>query len=93
MKEVSNYNCPVCKAHRLLKSEYGYQCECGFRLGNKIAEREIPDDQIKKLFVVGETDFLSGFYSARKRRMFTAKLVLNGNKIDFVFPENKVKGE
>lgn len=47
MKEVSNYNCPVCKVHKLLKSKYGYQCECGFRFGNKIAEREIPDDQIK----------------------------------------------
>lgn len=87
MKEVSNYNCPVCKVHKLLKSKYGYQCECGFRFGNKIAEREIPDDQIKKLFVVGETDFISGFYSSRTRRMFTAKLVLNGNKIDFVLPE------
>lgn len=87
MKEVSNYNCPVCKVHKLLKSKYGYQCECGFRFGNKIAEREIPDDQIKKLFVVGETDFISGFYSSRTRRVFTAKLVLNGNKIDFVLPE------
>lgn len=88
-KETSNYICPSCHQHKLVKTKYGYVCECGFRVDFVIATKTIPEEQIKKLLLRGETDLISGFFSQRKRRMFSAKLVVNGNKVDFAFLETK----
>ena len=87
LKETSKFMCPVCRKKKLLKSQYNYSCDCGFKLPFVIASKEIPEQEITKLLLRGESDFITGFYSARTRRMFAAKLVLNGNKIDFVFPD------
>ncbi len=88
-KEKSNYMCPVCHQHNLLKTFYNYNCECGFKMNFVIAERTIPDEQIKKLFLRGETDLITGFYSSRKRKMFSAKLVIEGKEVKFSFPKKK----
>jgi DNA topoisomerase-3 len=87
--EESNYICPVCHEHKLMKSKYYYSCNCGFKLNSLIAGKELSDEQIKKLLLCGETDMISGFFSARTRKMFSAKLVLKDNKLDFCFPEKK----
>jgi DNA topoisomerase-3 len=88
-KEESDFTCPSCHQHKLLKSPHSYSCSCGFRLGCVVADKEIPEDQVKKLFIRGETDLISGFFSPRTRKMFSAKLVVNGNKVDFRFPDKK----
>ena len=87
-KEISNYLCPSCRNQKLYKNIYGYTCDCGFKLYSIISEKEIPEEQIRKLIVKGESDIISGFYSARMRKRFSAKLKINGNKVEFVFPEN-----
>ena len=88
-KEVSNYLCPSCHKHKLLKSQYGYSCECGLRVNQIVATKAIPEEQIKKLLLRGKTDMITGFFSQRTRKMFSAKLVINGNKVDFEFAEKK----
>lgn len=89
MKEVSKYMCPSCRQKKLLKSSYNYSCECGFKLPFRIAEKDIPEEQITKLLSRGESDLISGFYSGRTRKRFSAKLALAGDKIDFIFPEKE----
>lgn len=88
-KERSNYRCPACRNNYLDRGAYGYSCECGFRLNYVISSKELPDEQIRKLIVRGETDVISGFYSERKRKMFSAKVVIRDGKTEFAFPEKE----
>lgn len=87
-REISNYLCPTCRNQKLYKNAYGYMCDCGFKLYSVISEKEIPEEQIRKLIVKGESDVINGFYSPRRRNRFSAKLKINGNKVEFEFPEN-----
>lgn len=91
-KEISNYLCPSCKAKKLYKTAYGYVCDCGFKLNLIIAEKEIPEEQIKKLLLRGVSDVIDGFYSARLRKKFSAKLFVNDKKVDFSFPNDNGNG-
>jgi len=88
-KEKSNYRCPVCHNHNMFRSMYNYSCDCGFKINLVMAYKELPEEQIKKLIVRGETDIISGFYSERKRKLFAAKVVIRNGKTDFEFPEKE----
>lgn len=89
-KEITNFTCPKCRKQKLNKTAYKYDCECGFKLNLTIAEKRIPDEQIKKLLLKGETDVMRDFYSAHKRKRFSAKLVITENgDVEFSFPNNK----
>ena len=48
---------------------------------------EIPDAQIKKLLLYGRTDGIHGFFSPRKRKLFSARLVVDksNKKVAFSF--------
>lgn len=85
-KERSNYRCPSCHNHNLECSTYSYSCECGFKLNKVVFQKEIPEDQIRKLIIKGETDLITGFYSERKRKIFSAKLVIKEGKMQIDFP-------
>lgn len=91
--EFSGYKCPSCKKGLLVRS-WGYECSdkvgCGFRLGTKIAEKNISETQIKKLLETGESDFIKGFKS-KSGKTFDAKLQYDKEmrQIKFVFEEMK----
>lgn len=71
--------------------------ERGVRISKTILQKEIPQDQARKLFVEGKTDLMPGFIS-KKRRPFAAHLTLDRatGKLGFEFaprkPKKKAKG-
>ncbi len=64
--------------------------ERGVRISKTILQREIPQDQARKLFVEGKTDLMPGFLS-KKGRKFAAHLTLDrkSGKLGFEFAPRK----
>lgn len=89
-REKSDFSCPICYK-KMFKGSYGYFCDCGFRANKTVAGKEIDDDQFKKIFARGESDLIYGFYSPRKRSLFSAKLVVDHEKksLSFKMEDNK----
>lgn len=85
-----NTKCPSC-GKNMVKVPFGYACEdsCGFTIG-KIAGKEIPEDEVKKLLLTGRTNIITGFCS-KKGTHFDAYLCLteeNGKySLKFEFPD------
>lgn len=86
LAEKSNYSCPICQK-TLLKGKSGYYCNCGFHVYTTVSSVPIPEDQIKKLLVYGRTDVIHGFFSPTRRKLFSARLVVDkaSNKVAFSF--------
>ncbi len=63
----------------------------GFRLGKVILQKELPQEEVLKLFTEGKTGLLPGFVSKRTKRPFSAHLLLDHatGKIKFDFPPRK----
>jgi len=78
-REKSELSCPLC-FKKLYKNDHGYFCDCGFKANRNIAGKDIEDEQFKKLFVRGESDLICGFYSPRKRSLFSSKLCIDKDK-------------
>ena len=80
--------CPVCSRNVIRgKSSYGcmgYKEGCDFRIGLTICKKTIPILEIKRLLATGETAKLSGFVS-KNGKLFSGKLVLKDNKVNFSF--------
>lgn len=74
--EKSSYTCPICQ-QILRKNQSGYYCECGLNVYKTISSVEIPEEQIKKLLLCGRTDIIHGFFSQSKRKLFSARLVVD----------------
>lgn len=86
LAEKSSYKCPICQ-QTLYKGKSGYNCKCGFHIYTTVSSVEIPDEQIKKLLLYGRTDVIHGFFSPRKRKLFSARLVVDksNKKVAFSF--------
>ncbi len=75
--------CPKC-ASNVYEQDLAYVCEkavgparsCTFRSGKIILQRPIERDQMVKLLSTGKTDLLQRFISNKKRRPFSAFLVV-----------------
>ena len=89
IRAVSEYTCPVCRKKKMFENEFNYSCECGFKLSKVFASKEIPKEQILKLCTVGKTDIIAGFFSAKKRKMYAAKLYIADGKLQMEIPSNK----
>ena len=87
-QNVSEYSCPVCHK-KLIQTDYSLKCDCGFHMSTTICEKRLEDDLLKTLFVRGETDVVSGFYSAKRRNYFSAKLKIVGSEVKLAFSEDK----
>ncbi|MDY4838384.1 MAG: DNA topoisomerase [Lachnospiraceae bacterium] len=85
----SEYRCPICHKNKLFQTEFALKCDCGFHMNTTVAGKKLTDEYLKKLFLRGETDLITGFYSAKYRNYFSAKLKIIENKVQFVFPEKK----
>ncbi len=80
--------CPVCGKNVVRgKSSYGcmgYSEGCKFRMGLALCKRDIPIDEVKRLFATGATAKLSGFIS-KSGKPFSARLVLRDGNVVFDF--------
>lgn len=81
----TNLACPRCKAHKLKKSQWYYECECGFKIGHTIAQVFLTEEIMQELFTDGKTkDKLTGFVS-KTGNSFDAYLKYTEEKIQFDF--------
>lgn len=83
--EETALQCPRCKALKLGKSQWYYECACGFRVGHTVAQVEIPEALMKELFEDGRTkNKVAGFVS-KAGNTFDAYLRYEDGKISFDF--------
>ncbi len=65
----------------------------GIRIGKKILQREIPQDELLKMLAEGKTGLIKGFISNRTKRPFDAFLTFDADKgkVGFEFPPRPAK--
>lgn len=82
--------CQVCSDGQVYDTGAAYICEnvakgrCSFKMSKNILQREIPQDQMRKMLVEGQSDVLKRFIS-KKGRPFDAALKLQNGKIGWEF--------
>lgn len=77
--------CPRCNAHKLKKSQWYYECECGFKVGHTVAQVPLSEEQMQELFTDGRTsEKITGFVS-KAGNPFDAYLKYADEKIQFDF--------
>lgn len=79
--EETKVKCPKCGA-LLKKSQWYYECDCGFRVNRYVAKVELAEEVLEELFTKG--------YTAKKITGFTSKA---GNVFDtcLKFEENEIR--
>lgn len=82
--EEVNAMCPVC-SKPLNNTAYKLECDCGFSLSRKIAEYTLTKDDINDLLSKGRTKKITKFYSQKKKKNFSAFLVLKDGEVKFEF--------
>ncbi|MDE6917330.1 MAG: topoisomerase C-terminal repeat-containing protein [Lachnospiraceae bacterium] len=77
--------CPRCQAHKLKKSQWYYECECGFKVGHTVAQVPLTEQVMQTLFTNGRTaEKMTGFIS-KAGNPFDAYLKYADEKIQFDF--------
>lgn len=77
-------SCPRCKKP-LMKSQWYYECECGFRVSHTVAKVPLPEEVIKELFETGKTRAkVTGFVS-KAGNQFDTCLKYEDERISFDF--------
>ena len=77
--------CPRCNVHKLKKSQWYYECECGFKIGHTVAQVPISEELMQELFATGKTsEKITGFVS-KAGNPFDAHLKYADEKIQFDF--------
>lgn len=83
--EDTALSCPRCKAHKLKKSRWYYECECGFKIGHTVAQVPISEEVMRELFETGKTkNKINGFIS-RAGKKFDAFLKYENEAVKFDF--------
>ncbi|MDE6365704.1 MAG: topoisomerase C-terminal repeat-containing protein, partial [Lachnospiraceae bacterium] len=81
----TNLACPRCNAHKLKKSQWYYECMCGFKIGHTVAQVFLSEEIMQELFVNGKTnEKITGFVS-KAGSQFEAYLKYTEEKIQFDF--------
>lgn len=81
----TNLACPRCSAHKLKKSQWYYECVCGFRIGHTVAQVPLSEERMQELFTAGKTaEKITGFVS-KAGNPFDAYLKYAEEKITFDF--------
>ena len=76
--------CPIC-GKELTNTSYSLICECGFKLNRKIAEYKLSEKDINELLTKGKTRQITKFYSTKKKKYFSAYLVVKDKEIKLVY--------
>ena len=93
-RHVAVGKCQVCGTGQVYDTGTAYICEnlakgsCSFKMSKTILQREIPQDQARKMLVEGKSDVLKRFIS-KKGRPFDATLRLQNGKISWEFAKRQ----
>ena len=78
-------DCPKCKEKKMKKSQWYYECACGFKVGHTIAQVSLSEEIMQELFTTGKTtQKVTGFVS-KAGNPFDAHLKYEEDKISFDF--------
>lgn len=81
----TSLQCPRCKEKLLRKSQWYYECECGFRVGHTVAQVPITEEIMKELLETGKTrKKITGFVS-KAGNQFETCLKFEEERISFDF--------
>ena len=76
--------CPKC-GKLLMKSQWYYECECGFKVGHTVAKVPLSEEIMEELLTTGKTkEKITGFTS-KAGNVFDACLKLENDQISFDF--------
>lgn len=76
--------CPKCQKN-LVKSQWYYECECGFKLHHTIAKVELPEAVIRELLETGKTKAKVVGFTSKAGNQFDSCLKLEEDQIRFDF--------
>ena len=80
----TSIHCPKCQKN-MMKSQWYYECECGFKVSHTVAKVELSEEIMKELFETGKTkDKVIGFTS-KAGNVFDACLKFEDDRISFDF--------
>ena len=81
----TSLTCPRCKEQQLKKSQWYYECDCGFKVGHTVAQVAISEEIMKELLETGKTkQKLTGFVS-KAGNQFDTCLKFEDERIQFDF--------
>ena len=87
----TNLACPRCKEHKLKKSQWYLECECGFRIRHTVAQVALSEEIMQELFTTGKTkNKITGFIS-KAGKPFDASLKYEKEEIKFDFESTNEK--
>ncbi|MCI5493544.1 MAG: DNA topoisomerase [Lachnospiraceae bacterium] len=76
--------CPKCGLS-LKKSQWYYECECGFKISHTIAKVELSEEIMEELFTTGKTKAKVTGFTSRAGNTFDTCLKFEDDKISFDF--------
>jgi len=80
----TNVVCPKCQK-KLMRAQWNYECECGFKVSHTVAKVELSEEIMKELLETGKTkDKVIGFTS-KAGNIFDACLKFEDDRISFDF--------
>lgn len=80
----SHLVCPKC-GKTMMKEQWAYTCECGFKLRHTVAQVELPEEVLQELLETGKTKSKVTGFVARSGATFETCLKYENDKIEFDF--------
>ena len=80
----SNVECPKCQK-KMLKGQWQYECECGFKLWHTVAKVELPEEIILELLSTGKTKKKVVGFTSKAGNVFDTCLKYEDDTIKFDF--------
>ena len=80
----SNVVCPKCQK-KMLKGQWQYECECGFKLWHTVAKVELPEEIIVELLSTGKTKKKVVGFTSKAGNVFDTCLKYEDDTIKFDF--------
>ncbi|MGN0142062.1 MAG: topoisomerase C-terminal repeat-containing protein [Roseburia sp.] len=78
--------CPKC-GKLLQKSQWYYECECGFKVSHTVAKLELSEEIIRELLETGKTSERVTGFTSKAGNLFDACLKLEDDRISFDFDQ------
>jgi len=78
-------DCPRCKEHKLKKSQWYYECSCGFKIGHTVAQVAVSEEIMQELFTTGRTNQKIAGFTSKAGNPFDAFLKYENERIVLQF--------
>lgn len=76
--------CPKC-GKNLLRSQWYYECECGYKVSHTVAKVVLPEEVVRELLTAGRTQEKVAGFTSKAGNVFDAHLKLVEDRIQFDF--------